>query len=760
MENQVLGEFVRLLKISRKSRIEGPLLQYLSIMLQNLQSDQAIYYCFSNEYVNSIITHQFDFDGADLAPYYVSFLRAVSGKLTRDTLCLLVKVQEETVTSFPLYSEALKFAQHGEKMMQTAIRSVTLNIYDVSDDMVYQFITKPPVSEYFSDLVLGLREQCLQLDAIMHAMQDHYADDKQKELVSMVEKFVDDLYYIKDLLSVGKSCLNSLLTQKLLGLLVVPIMAPFMQSNQNSSIQISPVTSLYIIARVLQVIDRIEMGNSVASLVLYPHVAPDAGGLNKSDSSHGNSKADCSCNEVSKMEASPIPSVKCDEADGIRFEHSFQSNSFVHHFDGLSLDYVDKERKGLISNIFSENQVLFLSSLMILLILAENKDLDPVLSSVIGFSSKKDESCDTSSTELLEESILMKCMPQIFNALLKILGSTPTSLVLMQWCAGWFLQKFVALQRGTLSHHELQTFNLTVRINVRRVLLLACCKTLDLDLDIHNNASFHQSRECLIKEISGCWFDYIPDTFKKEWVACKKALEESSQRKDPIFILMLAFDKKPSDGSNSGTWKSMVDAVKVSILHLQLKAYIIQGHPPADLQINLRKNSMSSPRTSRASDASSASFGSEVPLGNGVPCKISFSTAGVRDIYMIPVAKGVSGKLILVEKHPFNSRRGIVLAMAPLAGLSPKIEDDHPSWLHLRVREFNPHHKDKTIHLNGNNEEPEGRWTLGFSNAEACEAARVLISEETSKQRSAVEAFLAPFLYDNYPRNVSDAQGE
>ncbi|GAB2243420.1 hypothetical protein Droror1_Dr00020195 [Drosera rotundifolia] len=92
----------------------------------------------------------------------------------------------------------------------------------------------------------------------------------------------------------------------------------------------------------------------------------------------------------------------------------------------------------------------------------------------------------------------------------------------------------------------------------------------------------------------------------------------------------------------------------------------------------------------------------------------------------VPVAKGVSGKFILVEKHPFNSRRGIVLAMAPLAGLFSQ----------------------------------RGRWTLGFSNAEACEAACVLISEETSKQRSAIEAFLAPFLYDNYPRNVSDAQDE
>ncbi|GAB2216129.1 hypothetical protein Droror1_Dr00023897 [Drosera rotundifolia] len=171
------------------------------------------------------------------------------------------------------------------------------------------------------------------------------------------------------------------------------------------------------------------------------------------------------------------------------------------------------------------------------------------------------------------------------------------------------------------------------------------------------------------------------------------------------------FETKVANGnseqrSNSATWKSMVDAVKVFILHLQLKAYIIQGYPHEDLQINLRKNSMSSPRTSRASDASSASFGSEVPLGNGVPCKISFP-----------------GNTCLIWQ--------------------PKIEDDHPSWLHLRVREFNPHHKDKTIHLNGNNEEPEGRWTLGFSNAEACEAACVLISEETSKQRHEARSELA-----------------
>lgn len=42
MEYQVLAEFVRVLKISRNSRIEAPLLQYLSIMIQNMNSEHSI----------------------------------------------------------------------------------------------------------------------------------------------------------------------------------------------------------------------------------------------------------------------------------------------------------------------------------------------------------------------------------------------------------------------------------------------------------------------------------------------------------------------------------------------------------------------------------------------------------------------------------------------------------------------------------------------------------------------------------------------
>ena len=61
MEYQVLAEFVRLLKISRNSRIEAPLLQYLSIMIQNMDSEHAICKMLSSKIhlLNSECSHSF-----------------------------------------------------------------------------------------------------------------------------------------------------------------------------------------------------------------------------------------------------------------------------------------------------------------------------------------------------------------------------------------------------------------------------------------------------------------------------------------------------------------------------------------------------------------------------------------------------------------------------------------------------------------------------------------------------------------------------
>lgn len=75
MEKQVMGEFVRILKTSRTLIISLQLLQTMSIMIQNLKNEHSIYYMFSNEHVNYLITYSFDFRNEELLSYYISFLR-------------------------------------------------------------------------------------------------------------------------------------------------------------------------------------------------------------------------------------------------------------------------------------------------------------------------------------------------------------------------------------------------------------------------------------------------------------------------------------------------------------------------------------------------------------------------------------------------------------------------------------------------------------------------------------------------------------
>ncbi|KAM3366783.1 hypothetical protein ACQJBY_015856 [Aegilops geniculata] len=90
MEKQIMGEFARILRISKLSRVSLQLLQTMSIMIQNLRNEHSIYYIFSNEHINFLITYSFDFQIDEMLSYYISFLRAISGKLNKNTISLLV----------------------------------------------------------------------------------------------------------------------------------------------------------------------------------------------------------------------------------------------------------------------------------------------------------------------------------------------------------------------------------------------------------------------------------------------------------------------------------------------------------------------------------------------------------------------------------------------------------------------------------------------------------------------------------------------
>ncbi|XP_022996573.1 uncharacterized protein LOC111491772 isoform X4 [Cucurbita maxima] len=202
MEKQIMGEFVRILQISRTATVSLQLLQTMSIIIQNLKSEHAIYYLFSTEHINKLITYAFDFRNDELLSYYMSFLRAISGKLNMNTISLLVKTQNGKVVSFPMYVEAIQFSFHEESMIHTAVRALTLNVYHVGDDCVNRFITSPPHAEYFSNLVTFFRKQCINLNELVFETK-RSTELSTSTILAAIDEIEDNLYYISDIISAG-----------------------------------------------------------------------------------------------------------------------------------------------------------------------------------------------------------------------------------------------------------------------------------------------------------------------------------------------------------------------------------------------------------------------------------------------------------------------------------------------------------------------------------------------------------------------------
>jgi protein CLEC16A len=117
LENQVLVQFYRILSQpgARRGDVAQQVLQTLSIMIQNIRNQTSIYFLFSNNQINSMLSIKLDFDDEEVMGYYISFLKAIALKFNAETVQLFLNMDNTDPAvpkSFPLYTEALKFFRH------------------------------------------------------------------------------------------------------------------------------------------------------------------------------------------------------------------------------------------------------------------------------------------------------------------------------------------------------------------------------------------------------------------------------------------------------------------------------------------------------------------------------------------------------------------------------------------------------------------------------------------------------------------------
>ncbi|XP_058821667.1 protein CLEC16A homolog isoform X2 [Topomyia yanbarensis] len=219
LEKNMLSYFLHIMrqKSGGSSFVCVQLLQTLNILFENIRNETSLYYLLSNNLVNSIIVHKFDFSDEDVMGYYILFLKTLSLKLNTHTIHFFYN---EHTNDFPLYTEAIKFFNHPESMVRIAVRTITLNVYKVQNPNMLQFIRDKTAAPYFSNLVWFIGKHILELDACVRNDTDHQS---QHRLANLVAEHLDHLHYLNDILCLDIPDLNAVLTEHLLHKLLVPL---------------------------------------------------------------------------------------------------------------------------------------------------------------------------------------------------------------------------------------------------------------------------------------------------------------------------------------------------------------------------------------------------------------------------------------------------------------------------------------------------------------------------------------------------------
>ncbi|PWA76647.1 hypothetical protein CTI12_AA176360 [Artemisia annua] len=762
MEKQVMGEFVRILKVSKNAIVSVQLLQTMSIMIQNLKSDHSIYYLFSNEHINFLITYPFDFRNEELLSYYISFLRAISGKLNKNTISLLVKTEKEEIVSFPLYVEAIRFAFHEEGMIRTAVRALTLNIYHVGDVYVNKYIASTPHDAYFVNFVKFFREHCISLNGLISPTTENQGPESTSTILSAVDEIEDNLYYLSDVVSAGIPDVGTLITDSMLKLLVFPLLLPSLRIEVSNGMKFSSVTSLYLLVCMLRILKIKDLANTVAAALicsidtLLPSSEAKVNGFKDDHDETHESHVDDENPSGNLVPSSMVVSIP-----------SLSTSSSVQHKGWGSASVL---RDALISYITSGDDTQVVGSLSVLATFLQTKELDESMLDALGilpqrkqhkklllkalvgedtgeeqlFASKNCTSKDGSDGELnvylqrLKDQYEVSCSYQevgesprvhrylVLDALISLFCRTNISAETL-WDGGWLLRQLLPYSDTEFTTHHLQSLKDSLK---------KCCSQL-------------------ADEERGSWPDLLIQVICDEWRKCKRAIEASSPRKEPKSILFPTKKSSTSEvmpiESSFAAGEIMYERVKVFVLLHELQIFSAGRSlpdqppilPPADF-----------PEISRAKSAGLNIIGpklsTEINLVDAVPCRIAFERGKERHFSFLAISMGTSGWIILAEEFPQKPRYGTVRVVAPLSGCNPRIDERHSRWLHLRIRP-------STLPLNETAKNAanlklkskslvDGRWTLAFKDEASCQSALNMINEEIDLQCNEVERRLKPLI--------------
>jgi|LauGreDrversion4_2_1035121.scaffolds.fasta_scaffold403511_1 protein CLEC16A len=216
-----MNEFIYLSNFDSRE-ISIQIIKSFSILILNISSQTTIYFIFSNNFLNQIISRSYEKYDDEFVAYYISFIKSLSLKIDTTTIQFFFHRQYNT---FPLMESALKFYNHHDSMIKTTVKNIFLTfirckkyIYLVKYEPIYEYLSSLPSISYFPFISCNLRDLIIKLN------DEVISDDSFKSLKDIHDEILDLIMYIQDIFSLKIEKINYILINCLLYYLVLPLL--------------------------------------------------------------------------------------------------------------------------------------------------------------------------------------------------------------------------------------------------------------------------------------------------------------------------------------------------------------------------------------------------------------------------------------------------------------------------------------------------------------------------------------------------------
>ena len=279
--------------------VKVQIIQTLSMLINNISNDTAVYFILSNNHINDLICHEFDPNDPDYMSYWIrcgdtlliyprsvsphresprsftehcaflSFVKGLSLKLNENSVQFFFNHAKQT---FPLFTEAVRHFCHGESMVRIAVRTVTLKVFNIPDPGMRTFVLKHCTEVYFPALMAHLSEfsRNLNLSSTSSTFSSHGKLDQQ------TEELIDMFYYMADIYAIGFEPLNEALTQNLRDGLIRPLLDASLPGlhtlaeNVMEAPRVSAHVVYFVLSQLIMAIRSGEVVESTAEILMKP----------------------------------------------------------------------------------------------------------------------------------------------------------------------------------------------------------------------------------------------------------------------------------------------------------------------------------------------------------------------------------------------------------------------------------------------------------------------------------------------------------